>query len=87
VAQVIHLIRRKQPCGVYIATRDKNEKFRAVMGNLYGTRPEETECLGCMQPDPPKKLCSYCKGCKIRKCVRSQGIIPVVNVTSGHAAG
>jgi hypothetical protein len=42
-------------CGVYLATRDENEKFRAVMGNLYGTKPEETECLGCMQPDPPKK--------------------------------
>jgi hypothetical protein len=22
-------------CGVYLATRDKNEKFRQVMGNLY----------------------------------------------------
>jgi len=22
-------------CGVYIATRDNNEKFRAVMGNLW----------------------------------------------------
>ena len=27
-------------CGVYIATRDGNEKFKAVMGNLYGTKPE-----------------------------------------------
>ena len=35
-------------CGVYIATRDKNEKFRQVRGNLYGTKPEETACLGCM---------------------------------------
>ena len=60
-------------CGVYLATRDENEKFRAVMGNLYGTKPEETECLGCMQPDPPKKLYGYCKGCTIRNCVRSKG--------------
>ena len=42
-------------CAVYIATRDKNEKFRAVIANLYGTKPEETECLGCMQPDTAKK--------------------------------
>ena len=42
-------------CGIYIATRDNNEKFKAVMGNLYGTRPEETECLGCMQADSSKK--------------------------------
>jgi hypothetical protein len=45
-------------CGVYNATRDENEKFKAVTGNLYGTKPEETECRGCMQPDPPKKLYS-----------------------------
>jgi hypothetical protein len=48
------------PCGLYcgaygfyIATGDKNEKFKAVMGKLYGKKPEETECLGCMQADPP----------------------------------
>ena len=40
-------------CGVYIATRDNNEKFKAAMGGLYGTRPEETVCQGCMQPDLP----------------------------------
>jgi hypothetical protein len=49
-------------CGVHIATRDRNEKFKAVMGHLYGTKPEETECLGCMQPDPPKNLYGFCKG-------------------------
>ena len=59
-------------CGVYIATRDKNEKFRKVMANLYGTKPEETECIGCMQPDPPPKLYGYCGLCKIRKCIRSK---------------
>ena len=60
-------------CGVYIATRDGNEKFKTVMGNLYGTKPEETECLGCMQPDPPKKLYGDCQECVIRDCVRSKG--------------
>jgi hypothetical protein len=33
----------------------ENEKFRAIMGNLYGTKPEKA-CLGCKQPDPPKKM-------------------------------
>ncbi|MCD6585328.1 MAG: DUF3795 domain-containing protein [Desulfobacteraceae bacterium] len=60
-------------CGVYIANRDKNEKFRAVMGGLYGTKPEETSCSGCMQPDPPKDLYLYCKMCIIRDCVKSKG--------------
>ncbi|MBU0991427.1 MAG: DUF3795 domain-containing protein [Proteobacteria bacterium] len=59
-------------CGVYIATRDKNEKFRTVMANLYGTRPEETACIGCMQPDPPEKLYLYCKMCTIRDCVKEK---------------
>lgn len=60
-------------CGVYIANRDKNEKFRAVIGDLYGTKPEETSCAGCMQPDPPKDLYVYCKICTIRDCVKSKG--------------
>jgi hypothetical protein len=60
-------------CGVYIATRDNNSKFKAIMGNLYGTTPEETECLGCMQPDSTKKLYAYCKLCTIRDCVKSKG--------------
>jgi hypothetical protein len=60
-------------CGIYIAGRDGNEKFRAVMGNLYGTKPEETACLGCMQSDPPKQLYGFCTTCKVRDCVRSKG--------------
>lgn len=60
-------------CGVYLSTRDGNEKFRATMGNLYGTKPEETACLGCMQPDPPKKLYGVCNVCKVRDCVKSKG--------------
>ena len=60
-------------CGVYIATRDNNDKFKKVMGNLYGTPPEETGCLGCRQADPPKKLYGYCKLCTIRDCVREKG--------------
>ena len=59
-------------CGIYIATRDENEKFKAVMGRVYGTKPEETECCGCMQPEPPKKRYGYCQQCKIRSCVKSK---------------
>jgi hypothetical protein len=61
-------------CGVYIATRDRNDKFKMVMGNLYGTKPEETECLGCMQPDPPNRLYSYCATCRIRDCIKAKEI-------------
>ncbi len=61
-------------CGIYIAHRDGNEKFRAVMGNLYGTKPEETACAGCMQADPPRCLYGYCRSCTIRECVRAKGL-------------
>jgi hypothetical protein len=59
-------------CGVYIATRDNNEKFRSVMGNLYGTPPGETACTGCMQLDSKGTLYGYCKLCDIRDCVRAK---------------
>lgn len=62
-------------CGIYIATRDKNEKFRGVMANLYGTKPEDTECLGCMQKDPPEKMYLFCRMCAIRECVLSKGLM------------
>jgi hypothetical protein len=61
-------------CGVYIATRDDNEKFGALLGGLYGTPAVETECLGCMQPDPPPMLYTYCRSCRIRECVLSKGL-------------
>jgi len=60
-------------CGIYIANRDGNEKFRTIMANLYGTKPEETTCAGCMQTEPAKNLYGYCQECPIRNCVKSKG--------------
>jgi hypothetical protein len=60
-------------CGVYIATRDNNDKFKAALGGLYGTDPGETECLGCMQKEPAGKLYKYCTACPMRECVKSKG--------------
>ena len=60
-------------CGVYIARREGNEKFRSALAKLYGTTPEETVCDGCMQSDPGKKLYSYCRSCEIRSCVQGKG--------------
>lgn len=60
-------------CGVYIATRDGNEKFRDRLAALYGSRPEETKCMGCMQPDPPRMLYGFCSTCAIRECIRERG--------------
>ena len=59
-------------CGIYIATRDNNEKFRSILAKLYGTKPKDTRCYGCMQSEPPKHLFGYCQQCNIRKCVQSK---------------
>ncbi len=61
-------------CGVYIAHRDGNQKFRDIMARLYGSKPEETACKGCMQGDDAPCLYGYCRHCTIRDCVRSRGL-------------
>ena len=60
-------------CAIYIATRDENEKFRNIISSFLGTKSEETECLGCMQPDPAKKIYGFCQQCAIRDCAKSKG--------------
>lgn len=60
-------------CGVYISHRDGNLKFRDILAKLYGSKPEETKCKGCMQEDPPECLYGFCRSCKIRDCVRRRG--------------
>ncbi len=61
-------------CGVYLSTRDGNTKFRDILARLYGSRPEETACLGCMQADPPECLYGFCEQCRIRDCVKGKGL-------------
>ena len=60
-------------CGVYLATRDGSTKFRDILARLYGSKPEETACKGCMQEDPPECLYGFCVECPIRACVREKG--------------
>ena len=59
-------------CGVYLATRNGDDKFKALLGGLYGSAPEATECRGCMQAEPPQCLYGYCRACPIRDCVRER---------------
>jgi hypothetical protein len=61
-------------CGVYLATRQGDAKFKALLGSLYGSAPAATECRGCMQPEPPQLLYGYCRVCPIRECVRGKGL-------------
>jgi predicted RNA-binding Zn-ribbon protein involved in translation (DUF1610 family) len=63
----------RRVCGVFIATRDNNLRFKTVMGNLYGTRPRTPSASGACA-GPPKKLYGYCASCTIRDCVRGKGL-------------
>lgn len=60
-------------CGVYLATRDDNEKLRNALAKLYGSAPEETRCLGCMQEEPAECIYTWCRRCPLRDCVRTKG--------------
>lgn len=60
-------------CGVYLSHRDGNTKFRDILAGIYGSAPEKTKCLGCMQDDPPECLYGFCSHCGIRSCVREKG--------------
>ena len=60
-------------CGVYLSHRDGNTKFRDILAALYGSKPEETKCLGCMQAEPPECISGFCAQCALRDCVKSKG--------------
>jgi hypothetical protein len=60
-------------CAIYLTTRDSNEKFRKIISGVWKTKPEDTRCYGCMQPDPPKMHFVFCRNCAIRMCAKSKG--------------
>jgi predicted RNA-binding Zn-ribbon protein involved in translation (DUF1610 family) len=66
------------PCGLYcgvcairIATVDDNEKFRERLAPVYGVKPEELHCEGCLAP--VEKVWAYCKVCPIKTCAGERG--------------
>ena len=65
------------PCGLYcgvcsimIAHRDRNEKFKQVLADLYGLKPEQIHCEGCLSDD----VCEFCQVCKIKACAAQREI-------------
>jgi hypothetical protein len=55
-------------CGVYIATRDNNDKFRERLKDVYGVKAEEIRCEGCLS-DNKFILCAKCE---IRACTEKK---------------
>ena len=57
-------------CGVYIAHRDNNIKFKERLATVYGVSVDHVKCDGCLSDE----LFVYCKTCPIRSCTIEKGI-------------
>jgi hypothetical protein len=55
-------------CGVLMAHRDNNTKFKEKLSTVYGCLPEEIVCRGCLSDERFK----YCQTCPIRSCVQER---------------
>lgn len=51
-------------CGVMIAHRDNNEKFKERLSTVYGCSPEDIVCEGCLSNVRFK----FCEACPISTC-------------------
>jgi hypothetical protein len=64
-------------CGVYYATRDKNEKFKERLVGVYKGKlpgaddlsPEGIQCEGCLSDS----VFGFCQVCPIRDCTEAKG--------------
>ena len=57
-------------CGVYIAHRDNNTKFKERLTAVYGVGVDSIRCRGCLSGE----VFAYCQACSIRSCVAGRGI-------------
>lgn len=56
-------------CGVYIAHKDNNNKFKERLTKVYGVRVDDIKCKGCLSDE----LFLFCKSCSIRSCTKKKG--------------
>ena len=60
-------------CGVLIADRDDNHKFKERLATVYGTKPEDIRCRGCLHVNE-EDVFFYCRACPIKACTRKKEI-------------
>ena len=60
-------------CGVLIADREDNRKFKERLATVYGTKPEDIRCKGCLHENEDDVF-FYCRACPIKDCTRKKGI-------------
>jgi len=56
-------------CGVYVATRDDNQKLKGKLAKAYGVELDQVACRGCLSGE----IFVYCRTCGIRACVMEKG--------------
>ncbi|MFC2006424.1 DUF3795 domain-containing protein [Chloroflexota bacterium] len=52
-------------CGVYIAHKDNNTKFKERLTTVYDVSVDAIKCKGCLSGE----LFGFCETCPIRSCV------------------
>ncbi|MBN2332984.1 MAG: DUF3795 domain-containing protein [Deltaproteobacteria bacterium] len=57
-------------CGIYLASRDNNQKLKEKLAGAYGVTPEQVACSGCLSDN----RFGYCQTCGIRTCVTDKKI-------------
>ena len=57
-------------CGIYIAHRDNNIKFKERLTPVYGVSVDEIKCEGCLSDE----VFVHCQVCEIKSCVINKGI-------------
>ncbi|MHB8158196.1 MAG: DUF3795 domain-containing protein [Desulfocucumaceae bacterium] len=58
-------------CGVLIAHRENNQKFKEKLGTVYGVSADEISCKGCMSDEP----FVFCRTCPIKTCAKEKGYV------------
>jgi len=57
-------------CGVYIADRDNNLKFKESLTRVYGVSVDDIRCKGCLSDEP----FVLCQACPVKSCVFEKGL-------------
>lgn len=56
-------------CGIFIASKDNNQKFKERLAPVYNVSPEQIHCKGCMS----EEVFVLCKMCPIKACANDKG--------------
>jgi hypothetical protein len=56
-------------CGIRIAHRENNQKFKERLSSVYQVPAEELACEGCLS----EVVFKYCRVCPIKSCTQKRG--------------